>query len=212
MKKVVLVVMSMLLVLTLAVGCTSKPKANAAESAKILYDLYVKGDIKDVAKLGMKEDEAKEALDLMKKTFVATFGAGLKATGLTITEEQIVQIVEARMEGIKKLEGTTEIVSETKESAEVKLSTTYFDEMGMQDKIVEEVLVEVEAMSLTSEQEVLDKMTELFINKLIESYKNIAPAADKKSETFKFIKEKNVWIAEDMHQFGIRIGQITNGQ
>lgn len=212
MKKVLLVMMSTLLVLMLAVGCTSKPKADAAESAKILYDLYIKGDIKDASKLGMKEDEAKEALDVMKKTFVTTFSTNLKATGLIIAEEQIVQIVEARIEGIKILDGTTEIVSENKDSAEVKLSTTYFNELDLQDKVAEAVLAEVEAAGLTDEQEILDKMTELFVNKLIEAYKNIEPSADQKSDTFKFIKQKNVWVAEDMSNFGMRIGQITNGQ
>lgn len=212
MKKSLLVMVSMFLVVMLLAGCTSKPEADAAESAKIFYDLYIKGDIAGATKLGMNENEASTLLETTKETLITLFKGYMETTGLVISDEQVTQIVEARIEGIKKLSATAEIVSEDKESAEVKLSTTYFDELSMQEKVVEDVIAELENSGITNEQEMLDKMAELFVNKLIEAYKNLEPSKDQKSETIQFILEDNVWIAENMAKFGTTVGQLTSGQ
>ncbi|WP_055666946.1 hypothetical protein [Desnuesiella massiliensis] len=215
MKKVkrslLLILMSLLLIPTVLIGCSSKPKIGPDETAQILFDFYIKGDQSGLSKISINKDMADETKKIQKDATIKKIKDQFKAGGLTIKDDQVEELYKVRSEALKGLSATAEVVSKTDTTAEVKLKSKYIDEVALDEKAADDAVKQVEKLQLKDEKDALNKLTEQYIKNLVEAYKNVKPAEGTKEKTFKFKVQEKIWLAEDMKEFGAGIAAIAIG-
>lgn len=217
-KGLVLLVMALFCSSLFLTGCAGKLEKPDV-TGQILYDLYVLGDTSQVAKVGLSEDEAKTVIDKEKDAAKKSTKSNFVKAGVSINNSKLDEIIESQFDSFKKLSGKVEIVSESKDSVDVKISTDYIDVEAVDTKAMEEALSEVQEMGLTNSIEAKNKLIETYQNNIINKFKEASPSTDRKEETFTFTKQKfnvdgktkEIWMPEDMKDFGEKMGKmITN--
>ncbi|PRR84059.1 DUF5105 domain-containing protein [Clostridium vincentii] len=219
-KKLMAVLMTAILGSALLLtGCGGKI-ATADVTAKAFYNLYILGDSTEIEKIALTNDESNQILDKLKSTSQDATKNLITSGGLQISDEQLDSIYNAEMEALKKLTVTTEIVSAEKDNATIKLTTTYIDLLTIDTKAAEEAANEANAMSLTDQTELNNKIVELYVNNLIEGFKAAQPSIETKEATFECQKQvyivdgknKDVWFPVDMETFGGNIAKMATNQ
>jgi hypothetical protein len=148
---------------------------------------------------------------LIKESTKSNFVIG----GLPITDEQLEEIYQSQMEALRKLTANIEVVSSDKETSQVKISTTYIDMIGADTKAANDALSVVQSNQISDKA----KISEIYINKLIENFKSLTPSSDVKANTFEFEKvnmnlgkkTEEVWIPKDSISFGATLGNMSIG-
>ncbi|MCR1974843.1 DUF5105 domain-containing protein [Clostridium sporogenes] len=210
-KKGLILSLILLFIPVMVIGCSSKPKVGADETAKILFDFYIKGDKESLSKIKISKDQIEEVSKMQKDKTISTIKTNFTAEGLKISDEQVNQIYTARVSALKKLSSKTEVVSQDDKSAQVKLKATYIDEVALDKKAGMDAVEEVKKMNLTDRQEAINKATGIYIQNLIKSYENVKPSSDMKEKTFKLTIKEKTWMPEDMKNFGESIVKLTSG-
>lgn len=164
-KKSLILSLVLLFIPIMVIGCSSKPKVSADETAKILFDFYIKGDQESLSKIKISKEQIEEVSKMQKDKTISTLKTNLRSTGLKVNDEQVNKIYTARVSALKKLSAKTEVVSQDDESAHVKLKATYIDEVGLDKKAATDAVEEVKKMNLTDRQEALNKATDIYIKK-----------------------------------------------
>ncbi|MBN3376568.1 DUF5105 domain-containing protein, partial [Clostridium botulinum] len=59
-KKSLILSLILLFIPVMVIGCSSKPKVGADETAKILFDFYIKGDKEALTKIDLPKDKIEE--------------------------------------------------------------------------------------------------------------------------------------------------------
>lgn len=211
MKRALVVVLSLVLIPMLMIGCSLKPKVSADETAKILFDFYIKGDESGLSKIGVPKNIIDETVKLQKDTFSNMIKANFSAGKLTIKDEQIAEMYKWRSEALKKVTVTSEAVNKTDTYTEVKIKSTYINEGALDEKAVNDAIEAVKKLGLTNEKDATDKLTEAYINNLIKEYKEAKPSTETKEKTFKFTIQEKVWMPENMSDFGTSISKLSIG-
>lgn len=210
-KRSLLIFISMILISMMMVGCSSKPKVTADETAKIMYNFYFKGDKEGLAKVKLEATEAEEISKLQKETAIITMRNNFKVAGMAVNDQQIEEVYNARMEGFKKLTVNAEVVSQDDENAEVKVKSTYFNEIEINKKASDSAIEEVKKLNLTNEKEALDKYANIYLKNIVEAYKTVEPSQDTKEATFKFVNKEKTWVPEDSVRFGSGLANLILG-
>ena len=215
-KKLIMVLVSMLMLVTMIAGCGQKiePPELVAEA---YYDLIVYGDTSKLETMGFAADDVNTIKEQRESQVKTTIKNTFSVSGLKISDEQLNKVMQAQLDAMKKVTCTVEPVSSDKETAVVTLKTNYVSITEVDQKAAEDAIAEVQAMNLTTQQEVLDKATELYINKLIEALNNIQPSTEtvEKNVTLKLQvfdvsgKTKKMWSPENPVTFGNDIGTMV---
>lgn len=219
-KILTLLTISSICIIVFLAGCGKKVEKSDI-TGKVLYDLYVLGDLSSVEKIGLTQDDAEKVRDTEKDGLKQQTKLNFSKSGVSIDDSKLDDIVNAQIDSLKKLSGTVEIVSEDKESTKVKVTTNYIDVSSIDQKALDDATEEVKAMGLTSYSEVENKLIEVYIKKLINNFNSAEPSKEKNEKTFTFTKQKfnvngkmqDIWMPEDMNKFGESIGRmITNNK
>ncbi|APF26255.1 DUF5105 domain-containing protein [Clostridium botulinum] len=210
-KKSLILSLILLFIPIMAMGCSSKPKVGADETAKILFDFYIKGDQESLSKIKISKEQTEEISKMQKDQTISTIKTNLTAAGLKVNDEQINKIYAARVSALKKLSAKTEVVSQDDKSAQVKVKATHINEVALDEKAATDAVEQVKKMNITDRQEAINKATGIYIQNLIKSYENVKPSSDMKEQTFKFTIKEKTWIPEDMKSFGAGIVKLTSG-
>lgn len=205
-------VISLALCVLFIVGCSAKEKLTPDITVTSLFNLYIKGDKEAVAKMKISKEDVDAIAKIQKDTTISSVRNNLKAAGLEVKEEKLEEFYNVRAETLKKLTCTSEILSQTKDSAEVKVKSTYIDEVAIDEKAANDALEAVKQMGLTDENEVVSKFGDEYIKNLVMGYQSATPSQDTKEKTFKITKQHGVWLPESMVEFGNGIGVIASGQ
>ncbi|WMJ80716.1 DUF5105 domain-containing protein [Clostridium sp. MB40-C1] len=211
-KKSLVILMCLLFIPVILIGCSNKPKVSADETAKILFNFYVKGDKSDLSKISMPKDRIEELSKFQKDTIIKEIRNGFLKEGLTLKNDQLEQIYKARLEALKKVTATTEKISENDKEAEVKVKATYFDESKVSEKAMTDAVKEVEKLKLTNRQEIISKILDIYVKNLKVEYQNVKPSTDVKEGTYKFIIKEKVWVPQDVKKFASEIGSFNAGK
>ncbi|MCY6960284.1 DUF5105 domain-containing protein [Clostridium brassicae] len=211
-KKSLVVLICLLFIPVILIGCSNKPKVSADETAKILFNFYVKGDKNDLSKISMPKDKIEELSKFQKDTIIKEIRNGFLKEGLTLKNDQLEQIYKARLEALKKVTATTEKISENDKEAEVKVKATYFDEGKVSEKAMTDAVKEVEKLKLTNRQEIVSKLLDVYVKNLKVEYQNVKPSTDVKEGTYKFIIKEKVWVPQDIKKFASDIGSFNAGK
>lgn len=198
---------SMLLIFTLTfLGC-SKKEIPADQTAKAFYDLFILQDNTGLQNLGVADDALTQLAETQKKAMKDATKANFIQADLPITDEQLESIYQSQIEALKKLSSTMEVVSSDKEVSQVKISTPYVDMVGADTKAAEDTVTEV----LNNQISDRAKISELYINKLVENIKALTPSTEVKENTFEFEKVQEVWVPKEPRSFGATLGNMCVG-
>ena len=116
------------------------------------------------------------------------------------------------LESYGKVTVKVEEVSNDGKKAQIKYTTTYFDLATLDEKASTDAVKSIEGLGITNETEVINKVSELYIQNLIYEFKNVTVSTDTKQKTYTFVKEGTVWIPEDKTNFGTSVGQFITNQ
>ncbi|WP_315118395.1 DUF5105 domain-containing protein [uncultured Clostridium sp.] len=210
-KKSLVLSLMLLVISIMVIGCSSKPKVAADETAKILFDFYIKGDQESLEKIKLSKDQIAEIAKIQKDETMKTLKNNFIVAGLKVSDDQINEIYTARASALKKLSAETEIVSENNESVDVKLKANYIDEVAIDEKAATDAVQEVEKLNITNQEEILNKLTDVYIKNLIKEYNNVQPSSDLKEQTFKFDIKEKIWMPQDMDAFSKGIANLVLG-
>lgn len=95
----------------------------------------------------------------------------------------------------------------------MKVTCTYIDETGIDQKAADDAVDEVQGLGITSQSELLNKATELYINNLVEGFKNAEPSTETVSKTFAFKKDKaGYWMPESSTDYILGISKMATNQ
>ena len=216
LKKIATLLLTTFMLSIAMVGCGEKIESPELVTESY-YDLIVYGDTSKLESMGLGSDDVdtlKEEIQTQLKTQTKN---NFTASGLKITDEQLENVVNAQKEAMKKISCTVEPVSSDKQTAVVTLKTNYLNITEADEKAANEAVKEAQSMGITSQKELLEKATELYINKLIDACKNIEPSSEtvEKNMTLKLQsfdvngKAKKMWAPENPVTFGNDIGTMV---
>lgn len=153
-------------------------KVTPKESAQILWDIKLKGDASGIEKLGGTDQDGKALLDASKKGELQLLKANITASGLKVSDAQVESVYNAIMEACDKNSVTIEETSKSGDTAQVKIKTTYIDETAIDEKAADDALKEIQELEITNQNEMMKKATELYINNLVDGFKNSEISSD----------------------------------
>lgn len=210
-KSIILMLVTVLLFSFAVIGCGDKitPK----ESAQILWDVKLKGDVSGIEKLGGKDGDGQKLLDASKKSEMQLLKTNLTSSGLKATDEQLELVYNALMEACAKNTVTIEETSKSGDSAEVKIKCTYIDETAMDQKAADDAVKAAQGLGITNQSELLKKVTELYIENLVNEFKNAEVSSDTVEKTFTFKKDKSgYWMPDSPSDFIVNISKMATNQ
>lgn len=211
MRKILPVVLALCIISTAVSGC-GRPKPTAADSVKAIYDLYIHRDFSGVSSLGMTKEQFEEATKAYDDALAETIRANFSVSGLEIDEETISEICQARTTALATMEADFTVISQENDTAMVRVSTTYFDEVALDTDAAYSAREDADAAGFTDYNAYRDFLMEHYTQNLIDGYHAISPSPDRKDITVKCIIINNTWIPEDMAAFGNLLGQVMAGQ
>lgn len=206
LKKSIIIFIAILLVPAILAGC--KPKTPADQSAKILFDFAVKGQ-NNLSKIGASEKDFKDGQKAEKDAFSTSLKSALKASGYTISDDQVNKVYASLMNSLKKVDETTSLVSEDSKTAEVKITTNYIDIKSIASKAEEEAIDETKGSGITDESEFLNKFMNSYLDDMSKELDNAKPSTAKNEKTFKFVIKNGQWLPEDMSDFYEQVGYLA---
>lgn len=210
MKKVIILLLSLLMLSTILIGC--KPKVGPDEAAKNLFNFLLKGDQAGVSKMGISQKEMDDAVKSEKGGFNEAMKNEFKSAGLTIKDDKVEEITKAIMESLKKVTLDAQVVSQSGQTAEVKIKTTYIDFDAASKKVLESSMAELKDQQITDEKELQNKVTEVLTKNFIAEFKDAKPSTETKEETFKFAIKDKMWQPEDAAKCFEAVGKLASGQ
>ncbi len=211
MRKIMPVILALCLILAALSGC-GRSKPTAADSVKAIYDLYIHREFSGVSSLGMTERQFQEAIKAYDDALAETIRTNFAVSGLEIDEETISEICQARATALATMEADFTVVSEKNDTATVKVSTTYFDEVALDTDAAYSAREDADAAGFTDYDAYRDFLMEHYTQNLIDGYHAVSPSPERKDFTVECTIINNTWIPQDMAAFGNRLGQVMAGQ
>ncbi|MDR5587784.1 MULTISPECIES: DUF5105 domain-containing protein [Clostridium] len=212
-KKLITVLLSTLMLVTMIAGCGKKTET-PEKFAEAFHHLTIYGDTSALTSLGLNDEEANTLNTQLEQTFKDAIKNNLNSAGLSFTDDNINNIFEAQLNAQKRTTCTIEPVSSDAETAVVKIKTTHVDIVGLDEKAANDAMTEVQNMNITDRKTALNKLSELYISKLIENCTGAEPSSDTVENTFAFKKvtdDKNrkVWVPDNPVTFGNKLATMV---
>lgn len=211
MKKILSTLLLLCISILALTGC-SGPKLDAAETVSAFYCLYVLGDSSQILELGLTEEDAASLLNSYDEALMTTLRNNITASGLTIEDSVIAEIVAARKDALKAMTGSTTLISAEKDTAVVALNTTYFNEKELDERAANDAIESIDALDSTDYEELLAAASEAYAQNLIKEYRSVAASEDTKEITVECKLTDNIWLPSDMAGFGEELGLVISGQ
>ena len=212
-KKLITVLLSTLMLVTIITGC-GKKVAPPEDFAKAFCNLIVSGDTESLVSLGISEDEANTLKTEYEKEVKNTIKNNLKSGGLQCTDDQVTRLYNAQMSANKKVTCTVETKTSDAKTAAVKITTNHINITEIDTKAANDAIKEIQNMNISDTKAALDKALELYIAKFIDSCDKIEASSDTVENTFAFKKvtddkKRTSWVPDNPVTFGNQIGTMV---
>ena len=213
---IVLQLLTIIFVCMSFVGCGTEV-VKGDKVATGFYNMFVKQDLSEIKEIGMSDEDGQKAIQKYKDEIKRQTKLNFTKNSLTISDADLDRIINAELDLFKKLDAEITIISEDKESCEVKISTTYADITTLDNNAANDAVNEVLAMNMTSQSEAKSKVLSLYIDKLVASLENAQPSSERNEKTFTFKKQKldcdgkikDVYTPDDYSSFGEAVGNMV---
>lgn len=195
-------VVSLLLCLSMA-ACQSGPTAE--EAAEALCKLYVHADTTVSAVLDGWDTES------VKSTIESKLSEQLKnnleAIGVTEVDEAALDAVtEAMMEARKRIPLEVEVIETEEDRAALQITVGSLDVSGIDTAAAEKAMEQLKGLSEVSEAD-LERFVEAYTEALQSGLEEVDPSEVMDSFVVNFVKEKSLWLPEDLNGFIEELGQ-----
>lgn len=211
MKKIYTLLLAICLILPLVSGC-GREKPTAADSVEAIYNLYILRDESGVSALGLSEKEITMALEAYDNALKESIRTNFSDSGLEMNDETVEEICQARINALAKMNAEFKVTSEKNATAEVTLTTTYFDEVALDTDAAYAARDTADAADFTDYNEYLSFLMENYTQNLIDSYGAVTPSEDTREITVECTIIDNTWLPKDMASFGSQLIQAVSGQ
>lgn len=196
---------------SILVGC-GRAKPTAADSVQAIYDLYILGDTEGAFRLGLSGKDIANARTAYDDALADSIRTNFSASGLEIDEENVAAICQARREALSRMTAEFTVISEQRDTAEVLLATTYFDEQALDADAAYAARDAADQADLSDYQEYLEYVMASYTEYLIQGYQDVVPSEDMVSITVHCRIIDNVWMPADMSSFGGDLALAISGQ
>lgn len=197
----------------LMVGCNKAVAPN--EMAQTLYNFYIQEDMNNIEQLGLTKEEAVDIIESSIESFETELEEGLKEIAgeheVTIQKEGVKRAIEARRALEKKLASEVEIISKEKNSTQIKLHTTYFNEEAIYDTASKELETRMEEAKIEEEDAFVQQCIDTYIEEIIKAYESGEISTDKKSILVEFTKQDGIWLPTGQQAFIDHLTELTSG-
>lgn len=210
-KKSIGMLVVLLLIPAVLIGCGG-PKVKSDESAKILFNFFIKSDKSGVSKITSDQSAINKAEKAEKDEFNKEFKDGLLKQNLIINDDQCNRVYTAYKNALKNVTVTSKIASETSKESTVSIKTNYIDLPAIAQKAQNDALAKVKAMQLTDVIKVREEFAKAYVDELEKDLNAAKPGAETKEKTFKFVLKDNNWLPEDSFDYGKQIGTMVSNQ
>lgn len=201
----------MLLIPAVLIGCGS-PKIKSDESAKILFNFFIKGDKSGISKITSDQSTIDKAEKSEKDEFNKEFKDGMLKQDLTVNDDECNRVYTAYKNALKNVTMTSKIVSEDSKEATVSVKTNYIDLPTIAQKAQNDALAKVKAMQLTDVIKLREEFAKDYIDELAKDLNVAKPGTETREKSFKFVLKDNNWLPEDSFDYGKQIGTMVSGQ
>jgi|GEM_PF-822657 len=206
MKKCIGILVIMLLIPAVLSGC--KPKIKADQSAKILADFVIKNDGSEMNKLGDSKSSVYSSTENQKKKFKENFKDGFeKSSGMTLDDGKVDKFYKAYINATKKINITTNKISESDKTAKVNVKVTYIDFKKIVFDAMGKTLTSTFDNVGNSEEELSNK----YFDDVVNGLNNAKPSTKTEQKTFDFVIKDHVWVPKDAHTFFDEISDMSLG-
>ena len=210
-KKSIGMLVILLLIPAVLIGCGG-PKIKADESAKILFNFFIKSDKSGVSKITSDQSTIDKAEKAQKDEFSRQFKDGLVKQNLIINDDQCNRIYTAYKGALKNVTVTSKIASEDSKTSTVSIKTNYIDLPGIVQKAQNDTVAKVRAMQLTDTIKIRQEFVKAYVDELEKGLNAAKPGTGTKEKTFKFVLKDNNWLPEDSFDYGKQIGSMVCNQ
>lgn len=207
MKKILALLITTLLTCNLFLSGCAKAIVEPDVSAKACFNLVI-GDLTAIEDLGVKKIGEKKLVELGMAETRKQLVDEAKAKGATLTDEEVNSYIQVIIDTLKKVNPTFEIVSQSEDSAQVKVTTN---------------TINLAQASETGAKNVPKDLMEdpkayypVFLEKVEIELSLLESNADIVEETFEFkkdstagiFKKKEYWIPTDFESFTKKISDM----
>lgn len=168
----------------------------------------VRNDVTYATKLGITQNEADEVIKTYRDGIKRQLEICFIQNQFSVSNEQLIEVINAREFAQNKLTDFIEIISQEKDSAVVKITSTYFDDIAINEKAAQDAIEDVKQENITNKQ----RAVEVYINNMINGYKNYEISEETASIEVEFKLVDNTWIPADVWKFGEKLGMLYTGQ
>lgn len=210
-KKSIGILVALLLIPAVLIGCGG-PKVKADESAKILFNFFVKSDKGGLSKITSDQSTIDKAEKSEKDQFNKQFKDGLLKQNLIINDDQCNRVYTAYKNALKNITVTSKVASEDSKTSTVSIKTNYIDLPAIAQKAQNDALAKVKAMQLTDVLKLRSEFAKAYIDELEKDLNAAKPGTVTKEKTFKFVLKDNNWLPEDSFDYGKQIGSMVSNQ
>jgi len=210
-KKSIGILVVLLLIPAVLIGCGG-PKIKSDESAKILFNFFIKSDKSGVSKITSDQSTIDKAEKAEKDEFNKEFKDGLLKQNFIINDDQCNRVYTAYKNALKNITMTSKVSSEASKESTVSIKTNYIDLPAVAQKAQNDALAKVKAMQLTDTIKIREEFAKAYIDELEKDLNAAKPGTATKEKTFKFVLKDNNWLPEDSFDYGKQIGTMVSNQ
>jgi len=210
-KKSIGILVVLLLIPAVLIGCGG-PKIKSDESAKILFNFFIKSDKSGVSKITSDKSTIDKAEKAEKDEFNKEFKDGLLKQNFIINDDQCNRVYTAYKNALKNITMTSKVSSEASKESTVSIKTNYIDLPAVAQKAQNDALAKVKAMQLTDTIKIREEFAKAYIDELEKDLNAAKPGTATKEKTFKFVLKDNNWLPEDSFDYGKQIGTMVSNQ
>lgn len=228
----------LLLIPAVLIGCGG-PKIKADESAKILFNFFVKGDKSDISKIALNQS----TISKLKKSEKSRFNGQLlnysfSKGNIMVDVDECNRIYVAYKNSLKHITLTSKVVSSDSKTSTVSVKTNYIDLPAIEENAQKDAAAKVKSMGLTNNTNHTDlsaseqndalakiksmgientlkekqELEKAYIDELEKDLNAAKPGTATKEKTFKFVLKDNNWLPEDSSDYVEQIEDMVSNQ
>lgn len=185
LKKIFAVCFSMVMILTLCVGCGSSDAPAPEASMEAFCQLLIKHDVQSMKELGINTKDAKETLDAYESETKSSLKKSFQSADVSVTNADINKVYTAIDEAMKNLEYTVSVTKSDDKQATIKVETQTLDYINIIKKAKSTTVDSLKSEHIETKEDAKN----LFITNICKGFENYKPNDEKQSKSFVFTKQ-----------------------
>ena len=209
--KLMSLVITALLAVTLLTGCGTKKAPDADKSMDAFYQLIVchKAD-------GIDSAEVSDTLSVYKESTISSLKNSFKSAGITLTTKDAEDIFDALSQALSSLEYEVSVKEQEKKEAVVTVKSQYIDYLSVFKDAKKKTVDALKPQHIETKEDA----QKLLIKNVAKGFKSMKPSSDMKTKTFTLTKQNiksgedtvTLYFPKDSKQLGSDLINLVTGR